>query len=91
MIRIEAAQVGQGANCRAIIDTLSGWFGRPDVNEEYIEYTEKNPTYVAFDDDKPVGFLSLAQHNPQAAEIHVLGIIPEYHRQGIGRSCCGGE
>ncbi|MEZ4616807.1 MAG: GNAT family N-acetyltransferase [Caldilineaceae bacterium] len=27
----------------------------------------------------------MKQHNPYSAEIHVLAILPEMHRRGIGR------
>lgn len=33
-----------------------------------------------------VGFLSLKQHNPYAAEIYVMGVITDAHRQGIGKA-----
>jgi ribosomal protein S18 acetylase RimI-like enzyme len=30
------------------------------------------------------GFLTVKQHNPYSAELLVLGVHPEFHRQGIG-------
>lgn len=33
-----------------------------------------------------VGFLSIKQHNPYAAEIYVMGVIRAAHRQGTGRA-----
>jgi ribosomal protein S18 acetylase RimI-like enzyme len=31
-----------------------------------------------------VGFLTLKQHNARAAEIYVMGVVPEQHRHGVG-------
>ncbi len=44
------------------------------------------PTLIAAYGDRVVGFLTLREHNAYAAEIHVMGIYPEYHRQGVGRA-----
>jgi GNAT superfamily N-acetyltransferase len=30
------------------------------------------------------GLLSLKEHNPRAAEVYVMGVVPEEHRRGIG-------
>ena len=40
---------------------------------------------VASVDGKDVGFLTLVRHSPYAAEIYVMGVLPQYHRHGIGR------
>lgn len=31
-----------------------------------------------------VGLVALAQHSPEAAEIHVMGVLRERHRSGVG-------
>ncbi len=33
-----------------------------------------------------VGFLTLKPTSPRAAEVHVLAVLPEQHRRGIGRA-----
>jgi ribosomal protein S18 acetylase RimI-like enzyme len=33
-----------------------------------------------------IGFVSLKQHNPSSAEVYVMGVKPEMHRQGVGRA-----
>ncbi len=35
-------------------------------------------------DDKDIGFLTLVRHSPYAAEIYVMGVLPQYHRHGLG-------
>jgi ribosomal protein S18 acetylase RimI-like enzyme len=40
---------------------------------------------AAYDDDRAIGFLTLRDLDASTAEIHVIGILPAYHRRGIGR------
>ena len=43
------------------------------------------PFYAAFDNGKPIGLVAMKIHNPHTAEINVMGVIKEQHRQGIGK------
>ena len=43
------------------------------------------PTFIALTGDSAAGFLSLKQHSPFAAELYVMGVLPAYHRRGLGR------
>jgi GNAT superfamily N-acetyltransferase len=44
------------------------------------------PTFLAHDREvDPIGFMSIKRHSAQAAELYVLGVRAEHHRQGIGR------
>ena len=47
---------------------------------------EQLPTFVAIEDSKAVGFLTIKQHNQFAAEIYVMGVLPQLHRKGIGHN-----
>ena len=40
---------------------------------------------LAKDNDIVVGFLIIKRHFPESAEIHCMGILPQYHRRGIGK------
>lgn len=42
-------------------------------------------TWMAHTDGEPSGFLSIHEHNPRSAEIHVMAVHPKHHRRGIGR------
>jgi GNAT superfamily N-acetyltransferase len=33
-----------------------------------------------------IGFLSIRKHNAFSAESHVVGVLPQYHRQGVGKA-----
>jgi N-acetylglutamate synthase-like GNAT family acetyltransferase len=37
------------------------------------------------DEGDIVAFLALKRQSPQAQEIHVMGVRPEFHRSGMGR------
>jgi GNAT superfamily N-acetyltransferase len=52
--------------------------------DQYVIIADQSPTVIASLDDD-VGFLTTVKHSPHAAEIYVMGLIPEYHRQGIGK------
>lgn len=42
--------------------------------------------FVAIEGSVPVGFLYLKETGKATVELHVMGVLKEYHRQGIGRS-----
>ena len=71
-----------------ILYSLPEWFGLPDSTEEYIQNSKEMPFWVYYCEDKPVGFIALKQTSDKTAEINVMGILQEYHRQGIGKELC---
>lgn len=76
---------GQSAVCEPILNSLPQWFGIEASNQQYLRDIEVLLTFLARRDDCVVGFLTLKQHNPYAAEVHIMGVSPELHTQGIGR------
>jgi GNAT superfamily N-acetyltransferase len=42
------------------------------------------PFIAAFDDGRPIGFVAIKIHNSYTVEVYVMGILSEYHRQGVG-------
>lgn len=69
----------------AILHALPDWFGLPDSTQDYINESHKMPFWAAFDGEKPVGFIAMKETSSHTAEIYVMGVLPEYHRSGIGR------
>lgn len=67
-----------------ILTKLPEWFGLPDSTREYIKDSMDMPFFAYCKDDKYVGFATLNETSPYAAEIYVIGILKEYHRQKIG-------
>lgn len=70
---------------RFILEALPSWFGIEESREEYIYQCEEQMLLVAKINDKPVGFLSLKETGKDTVELAVMGVLPNYHRQGIGK------
>jgi len=70
---------------RNILSNLPDWFGVPQYVEEYVHNSRNLPFWAAMVDGNYVGFITLKETSKYAVEIHVMGILKEYHRQGIGR------
>jgi ribosomal protein S18 acetylase RimI-like enzyme len=70
-----------------VLDALPGWFAIPAAVEEYVSVAQTSPTLVATDTQSGhgVGLLTLVSHSRWAAEIYVMGVMPAYHRRGVGR------
>ena len=70
---------------RAILEALPEWFGIPEARENYIKNSGDQLMVAAFDNDQPVGFICLNETGRNTVELHVMGVLKEYHRKGIGR------
>ena len=70
---------------RLILEALPDWFEVTETREIYIRESADCPFFAAFDGEKPVGFLCLKETGKDTAELHVMGVLKEYHRKGIGR------
>lgn len=73
------------AICRAILEALPDWFGIEEAREEYISDSENQVFFAAIEEEKPIGFLCLKTTGKDTVELAVMGVLKEYHRQGIGR------
>ncbi len=72
--------------CEPVLNSLSDWFGIDEANQDYLDAIDKLPTFLAFHGHNLVGFLTLKQHYPKTAEIYITGVLPQYHRRGLGRA-----
>lgn len=70
--------------CKDILHALPEWFAVEESVADYARQAREMPFYVAFDAEKPVGFLAVKPHNAFTAEICVMGVLQDYHRQGVG-------
>ena len=71
---------------RSILEALPAWFGIPEAREEYIRESAGKPFFCALDAEGPVGFLVLKETGRDTVELYVMGVLKEYHREGIGRA-----
>ena len=71
---------------RYILEALPDWFEIPEAREEYIQDSKEKIFFCAYVDDKPVGFIYLKQTGKDTVELAVMGVLKDYHRQGIGKA-----
>ena len=69
-----------------ILKKLPEWFGIPEAKEDYIHYSSDMPFFAVYSQSKAVGFIAIKENNQYTAEIYVMGVNPNYHRRGIGRT-----
>lgn len=72
-----------------ILGALPGWFGIPEATAEYVDGVSDRRFLVLEGpgdrgDTRAIGFVSVGFPAPGAAELYVLGLLPEYHRRGLG-------
>jgi len=72
-----------------VLKALPNWFGIPESTKEYIEQSRQMPFFVAIDNGDPIGFVALKETSDYTAEIYVMGVLAEYHNQGIGKTLFG--
>ncbi len=75
---------------RQILETLTArlpqWFGQAEPNRHYARQAESLEGWVARVGGEPAGLLLLKEHGPARAEIYWLGVDPDFHRHGVGRT-----
>lgn len=69
--------------CEKILRSLPQWFGIESAILDYIKDVQTMETWAAIDSNI-IGFVSLKKHNPQTAEVHVMGVLPEFHGKKVG-------
>ncbi len=74
------------AIARTVLQALPDWFGIPEATEEYIAGTKGRPFFCVYNDETPIGFLSLKETGKHTMELAVMGVLQEYHRLGIGKA-----
>lgn len=82
--RIAGPEPGKSKITDEILRSLPEWFGIESAILEYARDVVKLPTFSAMDGEKTAGFLSIKEHFPEAAEIHIMAVRPEAHGRGAG-------
>lgn len=68
-----------------ILGQLPEWFGIPESTAEYVRLCGELPVWADVENGECRGFIAMRKTSPYAAEICVMGVVPAYHRQSIGR------
>ena len=68
-----------------VLRALPEWFGIEKSTVQYIKDADSMPTMLVRDGEEVIGFVTIRMHFPESADIHCMGILPAYHRKGIGR------
>ncbi len=69
-----------------VLESLPQWFGIPEQTQKYIENSGNLPVFAAAQGSEIVGFVALKQNSRYTAEVYVIGVLPGYHRQGVGKA-----
>jgi len=83
---IRGPLVGQGALAEGILRALPGWFGIEAAIVGYAHAADALPNFIAGAGDRIVGFVTLKPTSAHAIEIHVMAVLPDEHRRGVGRA-----
>ena len=78
-----------------ILRALPGWFGIESALLDYVRAADELPTLVALPPgagcaerevraDEVIGFVTLRKTSGDALELHVMAVVPAWHRRGAG-------
>jgi GNAT superfamily N-acetyltransferase len=84
-IIIHPAVTGCSSQVEPILRALPEWFGIEESLQEYVDAAGTMETILATEGDQAVGFLTIHRHFPESAEVHCMGVLPEYQGRGVGR------
>ena len=87
--RVRGPLLGQGAAAEGILRALPDWFGIESAIVDYAAAADRLPTFVATadgpcGDENVVGFVTLSPTSEDALELHVMGVLSQWHRRGVG-------
>jgi GNAT superfamily N-acetyltransferase len=87
--QIESADEKSDA-CRDITASLPQWFGLPEANKKYAEGIRDAVVFAAHESDGSlIGLIALKFPFSNNADLYWMGIKPQFHRRGIGKSLLG--
>ncbi|NLW01994.1 MAG: GNAT family N-acetyltransferase [Clostridiaceae bacterium] len=69
-----------------IMNALPDWFSPPEDIERKSVVHRDMPFFSAFEGDRAIGFVALKIHNEYTIDMYTMGVLREYHRQGVGRA-----
>ena len=85
-MKLEGPRSDVAHEAERVLRTLPRWFGIESALLEYVRDTERHPTFIAKDDERVIGFITVREHFPRAWEVHCLAVQVELRNKGIGRA-----
>lgn len=85
-VSVEGPLLGQSRVCERVLRELPQWFAIESATLEYIASAEHMPSFVARVAGEPVGLALCKRHFERSAELYLIAVLPEQHRQGAGRA-----
>ena len=70
---------------RKVLEALREWFEVDESREKYIAESSDQIFFAAEENGEYVGFLCLKETGKDTAELAVMGVMKDHHRDGIGR------
>lgn len=83
-MEFRAARAQELPRCIEILRALPDWFGIPESIDDYAAQLPSLDTVVATSHEKVEGFATVKFHNADSAELYLIAVRQELHRQGIG-------
>lgn len=75
----EKSRIAEG-----ILRSLPAWFGVEEALQGYARGVAETDFFTVQVGKRPVGFISLLEHNEFTSEIYCMGIFEEVHGRGLG-------
>ena len=72
------------ANCESILRALPEYFSIESVLLDYLQDIETMPSFVAWLDERVIGFITINRHEREIAEIQVMAVDRGQRRKGTG-------
>jgi GNAT superfamily N-acetyltransferase len=57
---------------------------KPHTDAPGRRHADRSPTVIASIAGIDVGILTAVHHSPYSAEVHLMAVVPEHHRRGVG-------
>jgi GNAT superfamily N-acetyltransferase len=83
---IQGPEPGDSATCERLLRGLPDWFGIESSLMQYAREVADLPAFTAIAGRDAIGLLSLRQHFPETAEVHLIAVARPWHSRGVGRS-----
>ena len=72
---------------KEVLEKLPEWFGNKQALGDYVKKAAELPYWAALNkENNCIGFFAVETHYGHTGDIFVCGVLPEYHRNGIGKA-----